>query len=96
MEVNDRRRFTRIQKQELPDFFKQLIAEIGDIKNIKAEALDATVEGIAIRISVQPTEIKLNDPVILHSTNNHFHFTGKVVNMAPLDNAHLRLGIQFF
>ena len=96
MDINERRKFTRIQKKELPDFFKQLEVEIDKGKKIKADALDATVEGIAIRVSANEANFKINDPIILHSTNNHFHFTGRIVNMIPLDSGYLRLGIQFF
>lgn len=92
--MHERRKSIRLEKAELPEVLREFIIKIGTNSEVKAETIDASTNGMGLSINYTDNRIEVKDPIIIHSLDKRFEFTGEIVYKNKKINKYI-LGVKF-
>jgi hypothetical protein len=92
--LHERRKSIRLKKAELPEVLREFIIKIGTNDEVRAETVDASTSGMGLSINLTKNRIEPKDPIIIHSLDNRFEFTGEIVYKNKKTDKYI-LGVKF-
>jgi hypothetical protein len=94
MRHKERRRYTRIEGDDLPSELQTVTVEFGDGYKVEARTIDASPHDIALLVPIPAGNIQSFD-VGLEDGSGRFHVTEELVYTKPIDPQTSRVSIQF-
>jgi hypothetical protein len=93
MDNQERRKYERISKTDLPLVFKTLLVDLGESVHVPADTVDVSTTGIGVSLSLpQGVPVRM-DQIALHSSDNTHEFSGQIVHAERLREDQYRLGV---
>ena len=92
--MRERRKSIRLKKTELPEILREFMIKIGSNNEVRAETIDASTNGMGLLIQSTENNIEPNDPIIIHSLDSRFEFSGEIVYKKQKTDKFV-LGVRF-
>ncbi len=92
--MHERRKSIRLNKKELPEILHEFIVKISTNDEVRAEIIDASTSGMGLTIQSTENNIEPKDPIVIHSLDNRFEFTGEIVYKNKKTDKFI-LGVKF-